>query len=198
MKQNKIFLIVLFLGSIGINNSVINLGDDLSGWHYLTFCVVLFSGENNEELVACPWLINASDGTIIGPNNGFRNFFQEEFKSEIGQYNVTIDISLTYENTWHEFHNCSQWFANDTEGFFDPYYALIDVEFVPNNDTTRTLWRTEIAPAIMTSLPKKWFISDFLVIKGIIDKGIPGFSFSESALFVTLSIVIIFKRQRTK
>ena len=148
--------------------------------------------------MACHWLINTSDEAIIGPNNGFRNFFQEEFKSEIGQYNVTIDISLTYENTWHEFHNCSQWFANDTEGFFDPYYALIDVEFVPNNDTTRTLWRTEIAPAIMTSIPKKWFISDFHVIKVILDKGISGFIVLEVTLFLASSIVIVFKKQKTK
>jgi hypothetical protein len=198
MKQNKILLIVLLLGSIGINNPVISLGNDLSGWQYSTFCAVLFSGENNGELVACPWLINTSDEAIIGPNNGFRNFFQEEFKSEIGQYNVTIEISMTYENTWHEFHNCSQWFANDTEGFFDPYYALIDVEFVPNNDTTRTLWRTEIAPAIMTSIPKKWFISDFLVIKVILDKGISGFTVLEVTLFLASSIVIVFKKQKTK
>ncbi len=86
-----ILTIVTLLSSIIFLPMMINYLINISshypqGEFYDRLAAVLFSGVNKSGLVACPWVLNKTDGSVVGVDHEFRDYFTEDFSAEIQNY----------------------------------------------------------------------------------------------------------------
>ncbi|MFX1516729.1 MAG: hypothetical protein ACFFC6_10490 [Promethearchaeota archaeon] len=179
IKRGSIILILLLVGAVSI--VCISIGTNLlyfqdynpkEGWHD-TIAGVIFSGFNNSGIAACPWIINQTDSSILGANQGFRDYLNEEISQEIQQYSWLTGYDIEYVYTTHlfDYHIYGQLSPNETDVPFDPYYATIRIRIndsdAMNRDQQEYKWDKEVAPTLETIFSEKWYISrfEFMIIK---------------------------------
>ena len=137
------------------------------GWHD-TIAGVIFSGFNNSGIAACPWIINQTDSSILGANQGFRDYLNEEISQEIQQYSWLTGYDIEYVYTTHlfDYHTYGQLSPNKTDVPFDPYYATIRIR-ISDFDAMKRKWDKEVAPTLETIFSEKWYISrfEFMIVK---------------------------------
>ena len=148
----KVLITILVInyvtGNLGLN-MVTPTYSSIPPARYSIIGSVLFSGQNMSGIHACPWILNLSDSSIIGPNIQFREYLNNSILTEIEEYPwIDSEFSIQYEAIWHDFNNCSQWYWNDTDYYFDPYYAQIRFNFEAGNETLIELWTNEAANAL--------------------------------------------------
>jgi len=159
-------LVILLSGIIGLPMIIIYLIDINSlyppGEFHDSLAAVVFSGENQSGLVACPWVLNETDDSVAGENQEFRDYFTEELSAEIQNYSLITGFKITYTGGCHEFDHCLQTDPNHTP--FDPYYVLIYFKYDQSTRSNNNLWHYKIAPALETSFREKWYISKFMIV----------------------------------
>ena len=133
-----------------------------SGEFYDRLAAVLFSGVNKSGLVACPWVLNKTDGSVVGINYEFRDYFTEDFSAEIQNYSLLTGFEIRYTHIYHEFDHGLQTDPNHTP--FDPYYVLVYIEYDSTIRSNNYLWNDKIAPALEASCREKWYISEFMIV----------------------------------
>lgn len=158
---------VILLSSIIFLPMMVNYLIDISsryppGEFYDRLAAVLFSGANKSGLVACPWVLNKTDGSVVGINHEFRDYFTEDFSAEIQNYSLLTGFEITYTGGYHEFNQGIQTNPNHTP--FDPYYVLVYIEYDSTTRSNNNLWNYEIAPALEVTFHEKWYISKFMIV----------------------------------
>ncbi|MHA2294688.1 MAG: hypothetical protein ACXAEU_16195 [Candidatus Hodarchaeales archaeon] len=123
-----------------------------------TSASVLFSGNNNSGMVACPWIINSTDGAITAPNQAFRDYMVDDISTETHEYSIVrSEIIVRYTWVHHEFNNFTSRTPDDEP--FDPYYVIIRFSYNSTTKENREQWDQEDSPALETALTEKWYIN---------------------------------------
>lgn len=122
---------------------------------------IIFSGQNNSNIVACPWVINTTDDSIIGPNDIFREYLSEDLSLEIQKYPLILGFNLVYTHIMHEYDDFYQGDPYEEDSTFDCYYGVVDFDCNSNNDSDIKYWDKTIAPKLELTLSNKWYVSRF-------------------------------------
>ncbi|MHA2244872.1 MAG: hypothetical protein ACXADY_07870 [Candidatus Hodarchaeales archaeon] len=174
VKKGIIILISLLVGTV----SIICIGtyllypqdyNPVEGCHSKD-AGVIFSGLNNSGVVACPWIINQTDKSILGANREFRDYFNKEISKEIQQYSWLTGFSTKYVGITHMWDMNLQLSPNLTGMDFDPYYASIRInvsERYRYDVMKKKQWDKEVAPTLETIFSEKWYINrfEFMIVK---------------------------------
>ena len=203
LTRNRVIIltIVLLLSYFTLFPMVINyFGSEWPpGRFYDRHVGVLFSGVNKSGLVACPWVLNGTDQSVLGVNQEFREYFNDEFSAEIQNYSLLTGFEINYTFVYHLFKNGSQ--HNPTDPAFDPYYGFIYIQYDVTTRSNNDLWNDEIASALETSFRQKWYISKFRIDQTIVPTQImSGFILSEYVLGFLVAIIfgLVVKKKNTK
>ncbi|MHA1332021.1 MAG: hypothetical protein ACTSR2_13205 [Candidatus Hodarchaeales archaeon] len=153
-------LVIIMYFSIQTGNG---LEDELNG--YTDDLVLKFSGITQNSLEACPWILNLTSHEIIGLNEEFRNYFQNDLKKEIAEYpdflnstNIKIeysDIDLLTEDLPYKY--------NTSE--FDPYGCFVDLELLERNESLIEKYSSTVAPVLESKIASKWYVEHAEFIK---------------------------------
>ena len=123
---------------------------------------VVFSGLNQSGLVACPWVLNETDGSVVEENQEFRDFFIEDCATELYNYSLLTGFRITYTGGRHVFNNELQTDPNHTP--FDPYYVHVYIDYDSTSRSNNNLWHYKIAPALEVTFREKWYVSQFMIV----------------------------------
>ncbi|MFX1514904.1 MAG: hypothetical protein ACFFC6_01220 [Promethearchaeota archaeon] len=163
-------IVILLSGIIGLPIIIIYLIDINSlyppGEFHSTVAAVVFSGADQNGLVACPWILNETDDSVVGENQEFRDYVTEELSAEIQNYSLITEFKITYTGGWHEFDHCLQTNPNHTP--FDPFYVHIYFRYDQSTRSNNNLWHYKIAPALEVTFREKWYISQFMIILTVV------------------------------
>ncbi|MHA2295391.1 MAG: hypothetical protein ACXAEU_12415 [Candidatus Hodarchaeales archaeon] len=164
-----------------------------------TVAKVLFSGINNSGMVACPWIINGTDGATTAPNQAFRDYMSDDISTETHEYSIVhSEINVHYTWIYHEFNNFTS--RTPDEEPFDPYYVIIRFSYNSTTKENREQWDQEVAPALEAALTEKWYINRCVFSLLVTACGITGFTASDVIItcFFTAIAVIGFAQVKRK
>jgi hypothetical protein len=132
------------------------------GEYYDSRAAVVFSGVNQNGLVACPWVLNETDGSVVEENQEFKDYFTEDFAAELQSYPLLTGFKITYTGGRHEFNKELQTNPNHTP--FDPYYINIYIDYDSTTRSNNNQWNDKIAPALEVTFREKWYVSKFMIV----------------------------------
>jgi hypothetical protein len=157
---------------------------------------IIFSGQNNSNVVACPWVINTSDDSIIGPNYDFREFLKEDLLLEIQIYPLILDIDFQYTHIMHEYDDFYQGDPNEENSTFDRYYGVVEFDYDSKNESDIRYWDKTIAPQLELALTSKWYVSrfEFAIVQK--KETVIGFTHAESCFVMFLVVIITVRISR--
>ena len=156
--------------------------------YYGNVIAVEFSGITLDDLNACPWLVNHSTNELLGFNEEFRAYFENDIKYELNKYPHVFDqddplMEIRYTGFDHEFKSMSQegveeeYFEEDYPVEydpleFDPYYCLVWVRFTDNTTARYEAYNTTIAQTLETTLINKWYIDKAKILIDLSGSGL--------------------------
>ncbi|MFX0015645.1 MAG: hypothetical protein ACFFB2_11985 [Promethearchaeota archaeon] len=153
---------------------------------------IIFSGQNNSNVVACPWVINSTDDSIIGPNDIFREYLNEDLSLEIQKYPLILGFNFEYTHIMHDYDDFYQGDPYKENSTFDRYYGVVEFDCNSKNESDIRYWDKTIAPQLELTLTNKWYVSrfEFVIVQ---KKGtVIGYTYVETYLaFLLLSIMTI-------
>jgi hypothetical protein len=130
---------------------------------------LLFSGDTQANITACPWLFETNDSeNILGPNEAFRDYFSQDLSTELLVYPQIPGIHrIEYTDTYNFITDDEQndpkhrWSLRDgvNVSIFDPYYAHLRLSF--NFNTT---WDDQLALNIEMMLLIQWYINQTVIV----------------------------------
>ena len=157
---------------------------------------IIFSGQNNSNVVACPWLINTSDDSIVGPNDIFREYLNEDLSLEMQKYPLILEFDFQYTHIIHEYDNFYQRDPSKENSTFDRYYGVVQFDYAPNNESDIKYWDKTIAPQLELALTNKWYVSRFEFAIAQKKETVVFFTYVESCLAMFLVVIITIRISR--
>jgi hypothetical protein len=164
---------------------------------------LLFSGDTQENITACPWLFETNDSEdILGPNKAFRDYFYQDLSTELVVYPQILGIHMIEYTTTFNFiagqgqndpEDRWEYIAGENVSAFDPYYAHLRLNFDYN-----TTWDDQLARNIETMLLIQWYINQTVIVP---DARVPEVHIWGQELFfipvlAILTLGAIFRRKR--